>query len=281
MKTSVHIEPVKPASEIHNQRRKELSYVRPDLTAKNQKYITKTHHHGLATISTVLKGIKDNYSDVHKKNLPKNSHPIREAVIVCTEQTTMKQLHEAAKECYNKFKIIPFQYYLHKDEGHYDNNGEWKPNYHAHIIFSWYDMRTGKTIKLSRQDCSEIQEIFATHLGMERGLSSDKKHLTTLQQKVAAVKTQLEELNTENGINYRDKAQKYFNTIEILLGSLIDIHEKPNTPQEVKNECMQTFRQFWHTPEDIETIIRRRAAQKKRESMIMAGSKSKSKGRTV
>ena len=44
---------------------------------------------------------------------------------------------------------------------------------------------------------SELQTVTAEVLGMERGVSSDRKHLTALQFKVQAMQKQLEELRKE------------------------------------------------------------------------------------
>jgi HAMP domain-containing protein len=44
---------------------------------------------------------------------------------------------------------------------------------------------------------SELQTVTAEVLGMERGVSSDRKHLTALQFKVQAMQKQLEELRQE------------------------------------------------------------------------------------
>ena len=56
---------------------------------------------------------------------------------------------------------------------------------------------TGKSLKLTRQQMSELQTVTAEVLGMERGVSSDRKHLTALQFKVQAMQKQLEELRQE------------------------------------------------------------------------------------
>lgn len=48
----------------------------------------------------------------------------------------MLQVEAFGELCRQELGITPFQYYIHRDEGHYDTKtGEWKPNYHAHILF--------------------------------------------------------------------------------------------------------------------------------------------------
>ena len=103
-----------------------------------------------------------------------------------SEDTTLQQLQELADKLEERFGIHTFQIYTHKDEGAAVWNGlanEWKPNYHAHMIFDWTDGHTGKTIKLNQHDMAEMQTITAECLGMERGVSSDRKHLSAIQYK--------------------------------------------------------------------------------------------------
>ncbi|MCS2321540.1 hypothetical protein NXY33_22560 [Bacteroides fragilis] len=52
----------------------------------------------------------------------------------------------------------------------------------AHDL-DWTDGHTGKTVKLNRHDMAEMQTITAECLNMERGVSSDKKHLSAMQYK--------------------------------------------------------------------------------------------------
>ena len=75
--------------------------------------------------------------------------------------------------------------HTHKDEGAdvWDGNKEaWKPNYHAHMVFDW-TQEDGRSIKLNKQDMVQMQTILAECLGMERGVSSDAKHLSAIQYK--------------------------------------------------------------------------------------------------
>ena len=51
------------------------------------------------------------------------------------------------------------------------------------MIFDWTDGETGRTRKLNKQDMAEMQTMLAECLGMERGISSDRKHLSAIQYK--------------------------------------------------------------------------------------------------
>ena len=137
--------------------------------------------------------------------MQKKATPIREGVVVISEDTTLQQLQELADKLEERFGIHTFQIYTHKDEGASIWNGAaetWKPNYHAHMIFDWTDGHTGKTVKLNKHDMAEIQTITAECLGMERGVSSDRKHLSAIQyknqveaEKAAMLEKEISQLN--------------------------------------------------------------------------------------
>ena len=55
------------------------------------------------------------------------------------------------------------------------NAKQWTPNLHAHVVFDW-TQPNGKSVRLSRDDMAELQTIASETLGMERGVSSDRKH---------------------------------------------------------------------------------------------------------
>ena len=44
------------------------------------------------------------------------------------------------------------------------------------VVFDW-TQPNGKSVRLSRDDMAELQTIASETLGMERGVSSDRKHL--------------------------------------------------------------------------------------------------------
>jgi len=57
-------------------------------------------------------------------------------------------------------------------------------NYHAHVLFSKFDMTTGKNPRLKKSDMSKIQTISANALGMQRGeLFSKAKRMSHWQLK--------------------------------------------------------------------------------------------------
>ena len=126
------------------------------------------------------------------KKMPKNSEPIREGVAVITEATTMEQMKSLANQIEQHWGIKTKAIYAHLDEGHehlvtdkdhqqgkYLDSAEGSTiflwNHHAHYVFDWTNHETGQCINLNRHDMSELQDMLANTLKMDRGKKSDKK----------------------------------------------------------------------------------------------------------
>lgn len=188
---SIHFEPVKGGSEEHNKRLKFLDYVRLERTRFNEYWESDTQAHRLAIIT-------QNYLDHHpkRKKLHAKATPIREAVVNITEGTTMDDLKKLAKRLEQRFGITIFQIAIHKDEGFFNSDSH-KLNLHAHLVADWTNHKNGESIKLNRQDMAEMQTITAEVLGMERGVSSDKKHLTAMQYKEQKAREEAERAKQE------------------------------------------------------------------------------------
>lgn len=198
--TSVNVQPVKGGSEEHNKREKELDYVRKDLSHLNQYWESDTQANRLATIKELAKAKTG-------RTMQAKATPIREGVVVIQESTTMEDLHRLADAYRDRLGIEVFQIAIHRDEG-YQNSKEWKPNLHAHLVFDWTDHSTGKSVKLNRQKMAEMQTITAEVLGMERGKSSEKKHLTAQQYKAEAEAQRAEQLQEQVAALSKTKAAK-------------------------------------------------------------------------
>ena len=178
MKTSINFKAVKSDSEIHNFRKKSFDYIRKDLTPKNEYWQEQKIADRIQKIETYCK-------EKSGRKLQKNAMPVREAVVVIKENTTMQDLHNLSKRLEEELKIRVFQIAIHKDEGHYDKDtNEWKPNYHAHLVADWQDLETGKTLKHQSFHYSKMQDITAECLGMERGISGSKARLEAIQFKI-------------------------------------------------------------------------------------------------
>ncbi len=187
--TSIHVQPVKGGSEQHNKREKELDYIRPELSHLNEYWEKDTQ-------TARLESIKSRYLKSTGQKMQAKATPIREAVVVIKQDTTMEDLKRLSEAYRQRFGVDTFQIAIHKDEG-YPNAGEWKPNLHAHMVFDWTNQQTGKSLKLNRQDMMAMQTITAEVLQMDRGVSSDKQHLSAIQYKNFAEQAKLRLIEDE------------------------------------------------------------------------------------
>ncbi|CAI9681875.1 hypothetical protein [Elizabethkingia anophelis] len=206
MKTSINFKAAKSDSEIHNFRKKSFDYIRKDLTHKNEYWMEQKIADRLLKIEAFCK-------EKSGRKLQKNAMPIREAVVVIKENTTMQDLHNLSKRLEEELKIRVFQIAIHKDEGHYDKDTkEWKPNYHAHLVADWQDLETGKILKHQSFHYSKMQDLAAECLEMERGISGSlarleavefkikkkEEDLKILEERYNEIKTELESKKSED-----------------------------------------------------------------------------------
>lgn len=198
--TSINVQPVKGGSEEHNKRKKKLDYVRKDLSHLNEYWECDTQANRLANIKAL-------YQSKTGQKMQAKATPIREGVVVIQESTTMADLHRLADAYRDRLGIEVFQIAIHRDEG-YQKSKDWKPNLHAHLVFDWTNHSTGKSVKLNRQKMAEMQTITAEVLGMERGKSSEKKHLTAQQYKAEAEAQRAEQLQEQVAALSTTKAAK-------------------------------------------------------------------------
>ena len=151
-----------------------------------------------------------------KTRVRKGSSPIREGVVNIKPDTKMDDLLHYVNKVHEKWDIRAIQIHMHKDEGHYENpedKSTWRPNLHAHIIWDWIDHQIGKSFKLKAEDMSQIQDMVAETLEMERGkrkeetgaehlerkdfiLANQRKQSAELDNEIAEKR---DRLNTENG----------------------------------------------------------------------------------
>ncbi|WP_123867343.1 hypothetical protein [Chryseobacterium joostei] len=137
--------------------------------------------------------------------------PIREAVVVIKEDTTMQDLHQLSKQLEEELQIRIFQIAIHKDEGHYDKETkEWKPNYHAHLVADWQDLQTGKTLKHQSFHYSKMQDITAECLGMERGIEGSKGRLEAIEFKIQKKEEELLALDKKINVVKSELSSKKF-----------------------------------------------------------------------
>ena len=227
-KTSVNIKPCNiGSSEAHNRRiaeylaniRKEKFYIRTDLMARNETWVSPDfgevtltdRYNQIAAMVKEKTGRAMQTKDrerVNKKTgkvtIVRGSTPLKEGVVVIKEDTTMEQLQKFCKVCNERWGVTALQVFIHRDEGHYGipgDNATWKPNLHAHIVWDWMNHDTGKSCKLDEKAMSEMQTVLAECLEMERGTSKEvtgKEHLERADFILAKQKQEAERLTQEH-----------------------------------------------------------------------------------
>ena len=188
--TSIHFQAVKGGSEEHNKRTKKLDYVHKERSSMNEYWERDTQEARLAFVTQNAKAKTG-------RKMQAKATPIREAVVVIDDTTTMDDLKKLAKRFNDRFGIDVFQIAIHRDEGYRKGKDGLKLNLHAHMVADWTDHATGKSLKLNRNDMAEMQTICAEVLGMERGKSSEKQHLSAIQYKIAAEEQRAEDIESK------------------------------------------------------------------------------------
>lgn len=169
IKSCIKIKPVTGSSEKHNIREIEPKYLIPS-------EVENIHIVDLK-IEDVRKEIEKKYFETVGQKMQTKSTPIREAVILLPDNDNDKNLENLFSlndELKERYGVQAFQVHIHNDEGHIDEKGKAKYNYHAHVVYNWTDKETGKSLKLGKEDMSEIQTLTAKHLSMERGKKGSK-----------------------------------------------------------------------------------------------------------
>ena len=111
--------------------------------------------------------VKDSKTGKEKERV--GSSPIREGCPPIKPDTRIEDF-DIFKQWLAGKGITVISIDLHHDEGHADpETDDLRPNHHAHVIVDWMDHSTGKSVKLSKEDCKEMQTVLAQSLGMERG----------------------------------------------------------------------------------------------------------------
>ncbi len=218
-KASIHVKPCKILqSEQHNRRDMEYLnsldpaklYIRTDLMHLNESYVAP----GMEDVSlqqlydSIKAMVKEKTGramqekDVEftdkkgKKRVRQGCSPIRESVVNIKPDTTMDDLLRYAERVQERWGIKAVQIHMHLDEGHYENvqdSATWKPNLHAHIIWDWMNHSTGKSYKLNADDMSEMQDMVAETLAMERGKKKSETGVDHLERNDFILQKQREE----------------------------------------------------------------------------------------
>ena len=173
-KSSLHIKPRSiPSSLLHNERVYDLSYsVRGKEHNEDKLFIKRKD------LIHLLPTIKSDYQkhSYRGRKLPSTATPIREGVVNLEAHHTMEDVEKMAKKVAEKMGIEILSISIHRDEGKNKN----EINYHAHILFNYYNFDTHKIAHQNSQIMQKVQSLVAQELGMQRGASkkiTKRKHI--------------------------------------------------------------------------------------------------------
>ena len=266
-KASEHIKPCNIAQcERHNRRDANYIaslnparlYIRTELTRDNETYVApdmvgitlQQHYDNLKALVKEKTGRAMQEKDVEYtdkkgvKRVRKGSSPIREGVVNIKPDTTMDDLLQYTERVHERWGIRAIQIHMHKDEGHYENpedKSTWQPNLHAHIIWDWIDHATGKSYKLNAEDMSEIQDMVAETLDMQRGLKKSETGLDHLErndfiiQKQENKKKQLQK-EAQKAITEKEEAEAKVETAKAEVADLWKAHDLLTDSNRTKKE---------------------------------------------
>lgn len=208
-KTGGHWKPCNVGSvEAHNERQRDYLesikkaglnlYFFPQLSNNNSHWVSSHERYSDKTVAEVFDEMKKLYQqktgqppqlgEKTKKSKKTGREykcagwsPIREMCVPIKADTQIEDF-DFLRKWAAKYGIEIMRIDLHKDEGYHDKEtGEYKMNYHAHVVASFIDWETGKTVKAGKEAMSEMQTILAISLGMERGerkADTGKRYLT-------------------------------------------------------------------------------------------------------
>ena len=199
-KASINIQVASGNSEKHMDRESKTTYLL-DPDSKNNEY--QTFKSSEDYLSAAKVAAKDKTGRTMQKLAEKNF--VQEAVLNLEKNHTLddvKKVFDNLKEEFGGFEV--FKIAVHKDEGYFYHKKEeleYRPNrdifynekdksfyldknhtkeadlnqfekrynYHAHVLFTKFDLSQGKNARLNKSDMRKVQTITAKSLGMERG----------------------------------------------------------------------------------------------------------------
>lgn len=168
-KSSIKIKPRNIASALlHNARVFSLSYAVKD-KSENENKLYKTPNE----IKKLVRNINADYQrhSYRGRKMPTNATPIREGVVNLEAHHTLEDVEKMAMKIAKKMGVEVLAISVHRDEGKDAEN----INYHAHILFNYYNFDNHKMVHHFVKDriMQQVQDIVADELEMERGISKE------------------------------------------------------------------------------------------------------------
>ena len=142
-----------------------------------------------------------------KGKRPKFENSHWEGVLNLNSNHTMDEVKKVAEHIEKKFNITCTAIAIHRDEGHYTDNGYAVKNYHAHLNFCTYKdkKQRWRLENIKPQDLRELQTEIAEILKMERGIDKRESKRQRLEhreykQKERELKAIKQELEAKDNV---------------------------------------------------------------------------------
>ena len=200
------------------------------------------------------------YEKTTGKKMQKKTIKHISAIVNLNAEHTKSDIKKLVKYLEENFDTKVIQYSIHRDEGHIDENGEKKVNYHAHIEMLGIDSN-GKSIrrKMTRKTLIELQTQVANILGMERGESVKKtkrKRLNTYEYKEAMKLKEQEVAELKKTIKNNEKImKKQLKKIEKLEKENAELREKLKLNKQQKSKAIQLLKDLRNDIKNINKIV--------------------------
>ena len=136
------------------------------------------------------------------------ARPLREAVIVCQESTTKRDMSRLMKALEKDLGVRTMYGHLHRDEGRIDKDtGKVKRNYHIH--FGYTNLVDGELVHMDQKKMQRMQDTCAKVLKMQRGdpaAVTKRKHLEHGAYRVLAIEQEKTQAITAEATTAREQA---------------------------------------------------------------------------
>lgn len=182
--TLKHFQDVQVHHFLHNSREKPTSN---SIFSTEKNYTNVNGHTAIKQFWNEFNKRSKIYTNRTGKKLPKNTIKHISGIFNIDENTTKEQIENVIKYLEESLDTKVIQYSIHYDEGHIDEKGNKKINYHVHLEMLGLDSE-GRSVrkKITRQYLRDLQTKVAEILGMERGQDvrkTKRKRLDTYEYK--------------------------------------------------------------------------------------------------
>lgn len=202
----MRFQPMKSHAMSHNHRLSVPSYVHSEKSDLNVTYVQTDKR----SLTQYVKEVKADYQEHVGRRYQDNFSPIWETLIVVNDNTKDEDIERAIKLIEEKTNLKIVDAVRHKDEGHYDKDGEYIANDHVHLIAKRYDFETHRHVVLDVQQIRELRKDVADTLGIAYTQTKEgekpKKNISHHKFREEAQKEQIVELQKELS---KDRAKDY------------------------------------------------------------------------